>query len=289
MSELQPPPPPPPPPPLGSINGLVLGSREGITTTTTTITTTAAATVGIPLSSDRQLQQQQSLGTKRQRRPSVRLGDIGDHNQTAATTHSYESYLRRTTKQQWKDHNSNTHNNFSYRHPSHFLKDPKSSKTRPLTNLTNTEETFDGGDGKLNKPRRSGVKRVRSNWVSNDGIRDLDDNSDTPLKELGVTSPIQSIEENPRKQIRGSRIGESDGDDDDDNDETPRFIIEDGVQNWLNGLGLGRYGPVFEIHEVDEEVLPLLTLDDLKDMGINAVGSRRKLFCAIQKLAKGFS
>ncbi|CAA6668330.1 unnamed protein product [Spirodela intermedia] len=62
-----------------------------------------------------------------------------------------------------------------------------------------------------------------------------------------------------------------------------------GVRVWLNGLGLGRYGPVFEIHEVDDEVLPLLTLDDLKDMGINAVGSRRKMYCAIQKLRRNLS
>ncbi|XP_078447169.1 uncharacterized protein LOC144716035 [Wolffia australiana] len=62
-----------------------------------------------------------------------------------------------------------------------------------------------------------------------------------------------------------------------------------GVKGWLNGLGLGRYAPVFDIHEVDEEVLPLLTLEDLKDMGINAVGSRRKLFCAIQKLGESSS
>jgi hypothetical protein len=64
---------------------------------------------------------------------------------------------------------------------------------------------------------------------------------------------------------------------------------EDGVRIWLNSLGLGKYAPVFEIHEVDDEVLPMLTLEDLKDMGINAVGSRRKMFCAIQKLGKGFS
>ncbi|GAB2272032.1 hypothetical protein Dimus_006855 [Dionaea muscipula] len=61
----------------------------------------------------------------------------------------------------------------------------------------------------------------------------------------------------------------------------------DGVSIWLNGLGLGRYWPVFQIHEVDEEVLPMLTLEDLKDMGINAVGSRRKIFSAIQKLGHG--
>ncbi|PWA55774.1 phosphate carrier protein [Artemisia annua] len=62
-----------------------------------------------------------------------------------------------------------------------------------------------------------------------------------------------------------------------------------GVRVWLNQIGLGRYYSVFEVHEVDDEVLPLLTLEDLKDMGINAVGSRRKMFCSIQKLGKGFS
>ena len=56
------------------------------------------------------------------------------------------------------------------------------------------------------------------------------------------------------------------------------------IKAGLDGIGLVWYAPVFEIHEVDDEVLPLLTLEDLKDMGIGAVGSRRKLFAAIQKL-----
>ena len=33
---------------------------------------------------------------------------------------------------------------------------------------------------------------------------------------------------------------------------------------------------MFEIHEVDDEVLSMLAFADLKDMGINVVGSRRK-------------
>ncbi|KAI3455112.1 hypothetical protein Pfo_011775 [Paulownia fortunei] len=61
-----------------------------------------------------------------------------------------------------------------------------------------------------------------------------------------------------------------------------------GVRVWLNQLGLGKYAPLFEVHEVDEEVLAFLTLEDLKDMGINAVGSRRKMYSSIQKLGKGF-
>uniref|UniRef100_A0A0D6R893 SAM domain-containing protein n=1 Tax=Araucaria cunninghamii TaxID=56994 RepID=A0A0D6R893_ARACU len=62
-----------------------------------------------------------------------------------------------------------------------------------------------------------------------------------------------------------------------------------GVKAWLNGLGLGRYAQIFEMHEVDMDVLYLLTFDDLKEMGINAVGSRRKMYNSIQQLGKGFA
>ncbi|KAF8389893.1 hypothetical protein HHK36_024411 [Tetracentron sinense] len=56
------------------------------------------------------------------------------------------------------------------------------------------------------------------------------------------------------------------------------------VRRWLEELGLGKYACIFEIHEVDEEALPLLTFEDLKEMGINAVGIRRKMYSAIQHL-----
>jgi hypothetical protein len=57
------------------------------------------------------------------------------------------------------------------------------------------------------------------------------------------------------------------------------------VAEWLWGMGMGRYVPAaFEAHEVDPEVLPCLTMDDLRDMGIGAVAARRKLFRAIQRL-----
>lgn len=53
------------------------------------------------------------------------------------------------------------------------------------------------------------------------------------------------------------------------------------VKNLAQWVVLGRYAPVFKIHKVDDEVLPLLMLEDLKDVGINAVGSRRKI-CFVQ-------
>nr|XP_043607686.1 protein bicaudal C homolog 1-A-like [Erigeron canadensis] len=158
---------------------------------------------------------------KRQRRPSVRLGDIGVRNQ------------RRTKHHQWKD--------------------SKSWKT--------------GKDFSKSSKAFSSSKRVRTNWD------DFDYNDDN--ESLNFDGPYDDVNDND--------------DDDGVNDDNDDNVERNGVRVWLNQLGLGRYAHIFEVHEVDDEVLPLLTLEDLKDMGINAVGSRRKMFSSIQKLGKGFS
>ncbi|KAL5543821.1 hypothetical protein UlMin_007605 [Ulmus minor] len=297
----------------------------------------------------------ETVGSKRQRRPSVRLGDIGGDQ-------PFDSHVRRAPKQ-WKlpgDH---------HLHPHRTSKDSvKTSKTRPLINFSSvgggieSHEGLEGDDrerdsnlesmaiGSWKKdPKKRGsmaTKRLRSNWVSpkldegggdcgegeekysagedvDDGNRDFEvENSESPLKEqspthsldnlavdghgndrevlyLGNRRPIRARVSEARELHDGVELsGPSDNDRDwkcggtsgDRNGDCGRARCgEDGVRVWLNGLGLGRYAPVFEIHEVDDEVLPMLTLEDLKDMGINAVGSRRKMFCAIQKLGKGFS
>jgi class 3 adenylate cyclase len=56
---------------------------------------------------------------------------------------------------------------------------------------------------------------------------------------------------------------------------------------WLRSLGLGRYEAAFRDNEVDETVLPNLTVEDLKDPGISVVGHRRKLLDAIAALPTG--
>ena len=300
----------------------------------------------------------ETVGSKRQRRPSVRLGEIGGGDQL------YESQHHRRTasnsNKQWKQQQQNLG----------FKEASKSSKTRALTNLSEFNEILDGdndinldsvaiGSWRLNhssKKRGSlnvSAKRVRSNWVSKfddssggggnggegeekysggedieeeedeeeeeeeEDCREFDvENSETLLKEQSrIRDPLDNLgdgnERNGRevhcyrRVIRGrndrnvNHDYRHDGVDlsgPSDNDMRDYRNIgrcggggEDGVRIWLNSLGLGRYAPVFEIHEVDDEVLPKLTLEDLKDMGISAVGSRRKMFCAIQKLGKGFS
>lgn len=56
------------------------------------------------------------------------------------------------------------------------------------------------------------------------------------------------------------------------------------IAAWLAGLGLERYKQVFLENEIDVAVLPKLTADDLKDLGIVIVGHRRKLLEAIADL-----
>ena len=58
------------------------------------------------------------------------------------------------------------------------------------------------------------------------------------------------------------------------------------IAAWLRELGLGRYEAAFRENEIDAEILPKLTADDLKDIGVTIVGHRRKLLEAISALAE---
>jgi class 3 adenylate cyclase len=54
--------------------------------------------------------------------------------------------------------------------------------------------------------------------------------------------------------------------------------------DWLRSLGLERYEAAFRKNDIDDAVLPNLTAEDLKDLGIETVGHRRKLLDAIASL-----
>ena len=50
---------------------------------------------------------------------------------------------------------------------------------------------------------------------------------------------------------------------------------------WLRSLGLERYETAFRENDIDERVLPNLTQEDLKEIGVGSVGHRRTLLEAI--------
>ena len=54
--------------------------------------------------------------------------------------------------------------------------------------------------------------------------------------------------------------------------------------DWLRKLGLERYEAAFRENEIDDTILPSLTAEDLKDLGVGILGHRRKLLDAIVAL-----
>jgi class 3 adenylate cyclase/predicted ATPase len=56
------------------------------------------------------------------------------------------------------------------------------------------------------------------------------------------------------------------------------------VTEWLRSLSLEQYAPAFEQNHVTPELLPSLTADDLKELGVASVGHRRQMLKAIADL-----
>ena len=56
------------------------------------------------------------------------------------------------------------------------------------------------------------------------------------------------------------------------------------IVNWLHDLGLQQYGQAFREGAIDASVLSELTVEDLKDIGVDLVGHRRKLLAAISAI-----
>jgi hypothetical protein len=132
-------------------------------------------------------------------------------------------------------------------------------------------------------------RRPRTAWVPAAAAEGYEDDEERYYDDEDLSDSAAAAPAAARARVSGSR--DASGDESDGvadwglpNGRLPSAIGYTGVKTWLDGLGLSRYAPVFEIHEVDDEVLPMLTLEDLKDMGIGAVGSRRKMYAAIQKL-----
>src|SRR5436305_4679654 len=63
----------------------------------------------------------------------------------------------------------------------------------------------------------------------------------------------------------------------------PEGAIMD-LGGWLRSLGLERYEAAFRENEIDETVLPTLTHENLKELGVTALGHRLKLLDAIAAL-----
>ncbi|KAK6153905.1 hypothetical protein DH2020_013544 [Rehmannia glutinosa] len=236
--------------------------------------------------------------TKRIRRPNIRLHE---------SYYELGASFRKGLKGPRKPRNTKTANAKNFR---------KSIGSSDSSNGEGTKDlNFDDGDDvaignweNLNTGERDRVlkwrtKRKRIKPSCENGIQE---NEKFDLCSNGESEKQREIEEQEREEDNlcgnGVNVNLEDKDfsphcssgndkliDDDLIGICPNNTDRNGVRVWLNRLGLSKYAPLFEVHEVDDEVLPFLTLEDLKDMGINAVGSRRKMYRSIQKLGEGFS
>lgn len=157
-------------------NPIIAATTATATNTTTTSTTATTTTAIIPGQTE---PAGLPLAPKRQRRPSVRLGEIGDQP-------IYDSHVRRTKPQH---------------HTWRLPKDTstKSIKARSLTNLVNggdshdfqdAEERNHNGDNSNNNlevthkrvkaKRATTAKRARTNWISK-----IDEGADGDSREDG--------------------------------------------------------------------------------------------------------
>ena len=59
------------------------------------------------------------------------------------------------------------------------------------------------------------------------------------------------------------------------------------IDQWLEGLGLSTYREAFLANDVDFDTLPLLTAEDLQQIGVKSVGHRRRMLEAIAALGRG--
>ena len=57
------------------------------------------------------------------------------------------------------------------------------------------------------------------------------------------------------------------------------------IADWLEKLGMSEYAERFAENRIDVSVLPELTDQDLKDLGVS-LGHRRKILRAIRELAR---
>ena len=57
------------------------------------------------------------------------------------------------------------------------------------------------------------------------------------------------------------------------------------VAAWLRSLGLSQYEQAFRDNDIGADLLPTLTADDLRELGIASLGHRKRLLAAITALA----
>src|SRR5215469_13490126 len=93
----------------------------------------------------------------------------------------------------------------------------------------------------------------------------------------GKRTPRRPLSLASRRDLAEDRLNQCDS-------RTYRAKAGMDIEAWLRGLGLEQYAPAFRDNDIDADVVPRLTPEDLTAVGILSVGHRRKLLDAIAAL-----
>ncbi|KAL4584147.1 hypothetical protein LXL04_008738 [Taraxacum kok-saghyz] len=238
------------------------------------------------------------MESKGQRWPSVRLGDIGDvssafnYGISDIMMNNLWAYDLSLLEEPQNDHISGfpeqASSEFTVSDPtlsSNFVVDIQQNIENDDPNFIkplSEDTTFKNTEIIESKPTQKSIKGPRSKrsrrtvfespWTPSMDLYGSNDNQQSAMSKRtlmdDVNEPTFKIQKGGNLDLNSESSGKS----------------VNSVGRWLEDVGFGRYADVFEMHEVDEEALPLLTLDDLKEMGVHAVGPRRKLYAAISRL-----
>lgn len=240
--------------------------------------------------------------SKRQRRPNVRLGEVGDvpaafacgysrKNSNILGHNTFQNYplihINRANQEHIQgfpletispkisaDLQNNIENN-----------NPNSSKSAYNTDMANLKLNF----GTITRKCRAMKRRNRNTKGANDVFNNVWSSNNRKDCNFNDFSSFSSDECNNHFKTSAKSMEDCQYIANDLSSQSNHVSGEMNfdvniVSRWLEEKGFGKYAGVFEMHEVDEEALPLLTVEDLKEIGVFAVGSRRKLYTAIQQL-----
>src|SRR5262249_55257824 len=146
------------------------------------------------------------------------------------------------------------------------------ARGRPASSLRTRSRPRSCASSIIRLPRCTRTRRTRS-WHSGTFRTSTSSNAPAGCLKGATTEDAEDWHWSPRVQ---ECIGIYDG----------RAALRAEVQvmdvaAWLRGLGLERYESLFRDHKIDWDVLPKLTSEDLKEIGVLPIGDRRRLLHAI--------
>ncbi|CAH9092828.1 unnamed protein product [Cuscuta europaea] len=252
-----------------------------------------------------------NMNYKRLRKPNVRLWEVGDLP-AAFTCDVSKRFKSNLGRRSWRDDPGGNNDSFPHHSPHEFgftefgiSYDKSGDRANVNVNSLNIHPDLSSHVRKDEKKfreanvrkdeqkfREANVRKdeLRFSWVTRKPRlmkRRRRSMESLFLDPWGWATSLGTFVAKSGEKMQGIEVPLSTNEHDEVESEERVISSSGSVGECLEEIGFGKYAQLFEMHEVDKETLPLLTLNDFKEMGIFSVGIRRKLFAAIKTIRGG--